>query len=294
MNKPNQQEIKPKFVHRLSSWKQFLSRIAGNNEKNQEILRKFDQHIEEDDQWDDNHRVEARALLDNILNLNVIEAEDVMVPSADIVSFSANTKISDALHEMTQKPHSRYLIWGEDRDDVVGFVHIKDMLKIIAENKHHHVTMHEIKRPVLLAVASTQVFDLLLRMRLERTHMATVIDEYGGVDGLITFEDLVEQIVGEINDEHDPLNNQQIIKMDDGSYLVDARIRLDTLEETIGPFASDEEHEECDTIGGLIVTIECRVPIVGEIIKHHTGMEFEIKSANPRLLKRLQIYQKKS
>ncbi len=255
-------------------------------EANAHIRQGLDQIFESENE----NQNQAYALLDNIVKLHHIEVEDVMIPGADIILFPATLKISDAMIQAATKPHSRYPIWGQDRDDVIGFVHIKDILRAVATNQHTQTTVADIKRNIMLAVRSTHAFDLFLRMQLERTHMALVIDEYGGVDGLITIEDLLEQIVGEIHDEHDDSPEPQITALSNGNLLIDARTRLDVLESRLGSFATDQEREECDTLGGLIVICEGRVPVVGEIIKHaNSGMEFQIKSASPRLLKSVQI-----
>ncbi|MEM7073144.1 MAG: hemolysin family protein [Pseudomonadota bacterium] len=235
-------------------------------------------------------RHEAAALVNNAMNLHALEVGDVMIPGADIIAFSANLKISETIRQAVEKPHSRYPIWGRDRDDVIGFVHIKDMLVAIVDGKQDQKNLNDIRRPILLAVRTTPAFEMLLRMRSERTHMAVVVDEHGGVDGLVTIENVLEQIVGEINDEHDSEDRGQLSQLEDGTILADARLRLDVLEARFGAFLTSEEREEADTLGGLIVTHEGRVPVVGEIIRHeHSGLEFLILSANPRLLRRIQI-----
>ena len=147
----------------------------------------------------------------------------------------------------------------------------------------------EIQRKVLFVSPSMQVLELLLQMRAERSHMALVVDEFGGVDGLVTIEDLVEEIVGEIEDEHDQTEEPQMTLNPDGSYIVDARVTIDVLEETLGTVIIEGEREDIDTIGGLVFALSGRVPIRGELIHHPSGLEFEVLDADPRRIKSLRL-----
>jgi CBS domain containing-hemolysin-like protein len=148
------------------------------------------------------------------------------------------------------------------------------------------VAVKDIVRDILFASPSIRVLDLLLEMRASRTHMAIVVDEFGGVDGLVTIEDLVEEIVGEIEDEHDT-EGPTIIRRPDGSVLADARTEIEELEKLIGEFASGEEREEIETLGGVVFRLIDRVPRRHEVIAHPSGLEFEIVDADPRRIKRL-------
>mgnify|MGYP005700548579 FL=1 len=141
----------------------------------------------------------------------------------------------------------------------------------------------------MFVAPSMRVLDLLLRMQLERNHMALVVDEFGGIDGLVTIEDLVEQIVGEIEDEHEIADDARMDRRADGSIIADARVLLEDFEEIVGDILQDEERENIDTLGGLVFNIVGRVPSRGEIVVHNCGMEFEILEGDPRRLKRLRI-----
>jgi CBS domain containing-hemolysin-like protein len=224
------------------------------------------------------------ALIVNILKLHELTAEDVMVPRADIVAADIDSGMEDLVDVMAREAHSRLPVYSEQLDNVVGFAHIKDVLTAVRRTPR--VAVKDIVRDILFAAPSIRVLDLLLEMRASRTHMAIVVDEFGGVDGLVTIEDLVEEIVGEIEDEHDT-EGPTIIRRPDGSVLADARIEIEELEKLIGEFASDEEREEIDTLGGVVFNLIDRVPRRHEVIAHPSGLEIEIVDADPRRIKRL-------
>jgi len=224
------------------------------------------------------------ALIVNILKLHELTAEDVMVPRADIVAADIDSSLDELVDVMAQDAHSRLPVYSEQLDNVVGFVHIKDVL--VSVRGTSRVAVKDIVRDILFAAPSIHVLDLLLEMRARRTHMAIVVDEFGGVDGLVTIEDLVEEIVGEIEDEHDT-DGPSIIRRPDGSVLADARTEIEELEKLIGAFATDEEREEVDTLGGIVFNLIDRVPRRHEVIAHPSGLEFEIVDADPRRVKRL-------
>ncbi len=230
-----------------------------------------------------------RVLLGNILKLRHLTAYDVMVPRADIVSVHIKSGLDDLVATMSKAGHSRYPVYRESLDDVIGIVHIKDVLKY-AEAKESF-ELSKIVRTVLISAPSMRVLDLLLEMRLSRVHMAMVVDEFGGIDGLVTIEDLVEEIVGEIEDEHDVAEGPKLIERPDGSLIADARATIEEFEELAGPVLADEEREEdIDTLGGLVFYLADRVPTRGELILHPaSGIAFEVMEADPRRVKRLRV-----
>lgn len=229
---------------------------------------------------------DERALITNILQLHEVTAADVMVPRAEISAVDAKTPLDELVKRMAAETHSRIPVYRDKLDDVIGFVHIKDVLA--AQHLKSHKLAADIVRDILFAAPSIQVLDLMLEMRAARVHMAIVVDEFGGVDGLVTIEDLVEEIVGEIEDEHDE-ETPMLVKADDGSIVADARARIEDLETLLGPFASDEEREETDTLGGIVFSIIDRVPRRFEVIAHPSGLEFEVIDADPRRIKRLRV-----
>ncbi len=230
-----------------------------------------------------------RVLLGNILELRRLSAEDVMVPRADIVSVDIETGIDELTEVMSGAAHSRVPVYRENLDDVIGIVHIKDVLKHAAAGRSFDLA--KILRTVLIVAPSMRALDLLLEMRLSRVHMALVVDEFGGIDGLITIEDLVEEIVGEIEDEHDVAEGPKLIERPDGSLVADARATIEEFEERVGPILSEEEREEdIDTLGGLVSYLADRVPTRGELIAHaSSGVSFEVMEADPRRVKRLRV-----
>jgi CBS domain containing-hemolysin-like protein len=235
---------------------------------------------------------EERLMLLNIVQFAELSAEDVMVPRADIVALDVTTTFEDVLALFTGGSHSRLPLYRSNLDDIVGMIHIKDILKALAEREAGKPSpqLLDIKRPVLFIPPSVPVPDLLLKMRTTRTHLALVVDEYGGTDGLVTIEDLVEEIVGEMEEHDSPDDEPKLEKGATGDYVADARLPVEDLEEELHmPLLDEDWEEEIDTVGGLVVALAGRVPGRGEVISHEAGIEFEVMDADPRRLKRLRI-----
>jgi len=237
-----------------------------------------------------------RLLLGNVLKLRAVTAADIMVPRADIVAIEASTPVIQALAALVKEGHSRLPVYRETLDDVTGLIHIKDVAILIADqltgDAGKTVSSHalsELIRPVLFVSPAARVLDLLLEMRLKRAHMAMVVDEYGGIDGLVTIEDVVEQIVGEIEDEHDADQGPELTLQKDGSLIADGRVALEDLEARIGKVFTDEEHETTETVGGLVASLAGRMPSRGELVRHSSGIEFEVTDSDPRLVRRLRV-----
>ena len=219
-------------------------------------------------------------LLKNILGLRDISATDVMVPRADIMSVDIDDGVDKIMGLMVAANHSRVPVTRGSLDDVVGILHIKDVAKCLYEAKAIDV-MSMLRQPIYIS-PTMRTMDLLQEMRLKRLHLALVVDEYGGTDGLITIEDLVEEIVGEINDEHDDDTSPLFDLNGDGTAMAEARVEVETLEAITGPLLDDEDRDEIETIGGLVISLAGRVPVRGEIVRHAAGVEFEILESNPR------------
>ena len=235
---------------------------------------------------------DERVLLANILNVRGRAIEDVMVPRADIVAVDADASLADVIELMTASGHSRLPVYRETLDDAVGMVHIKDVLAWRGRDEQFQLS--KLLRRVLFVAPSMEVLQLLLEMRASRTHMALVVDEFGGVDGLITIEDLVEEIVGEISDEHEKSVEPTIQHLADGNLEADARLPVEALEDHVGRMLSEEDREDVDTLGGLVVSLAGRVPIRGELIRHPSGLEFEVLEADPRRIRRVRVRQRPS
>jgi CBS domain containing-hemolysin-like protein len=226
-------------------------------------------------------------LIANILDIRDQPVSDLMVPRADIVAVDASTDRAALLRLLAQRPHSRLPVYRETLDEVIGMVHIKDVLAALAEDRDF--SLPDIVRPVSIVAPSMRVLDLLLDMRKTRQHMALIVDEFGGIDGLITIEDLVEGIVGEITDEHDRSVPAELTERPDGSLLADARVPIDVFEARVGPILDPEERDEVDTLGGFVFAMAGRVPSRGELLTHPSGLEFEIVDADPRRIKRIRV-----
>ena len=232
--------------------------------------------------------VQERALLTNVLKLRGITAVDVMLPRADIVALPDSMTFDEAMALIQAEGHSRYPVYRGQLDDIVGMVHIKDIIGAIGRAAPFSMT--SILRKPLLVVPSVPVLELLLKMREARVHMALVVDEYGGIDGLVTIEDLVETIVGDISDEHDEVDGPRMVDRPDGSMDLDARTPIEEFETRMGAVLTEEERgADIDTVGGLIFTLAGRVPAKGELVSHSSGLEFRVMDSDPRRIRRLRV-----
>ena len=220
-------------------------------------------------------------LLKNLAGLRGITASDVMIPRVDIVSVAMSDDFNEIVKQLIKTNHSRVPVRNENLDDIVGILHIKDVLaNLFLKEKKNIKSL--LKKPIFVS-PSISLLDLLYEMRIKRRHLALVVDEYGGIDGLVTIEDLVEELVGEIEDEHDLSLECRLEKMEDGSIVVEARIMIDLLEGFIQSIRTEDLNEEIETLGGFIVSIAGRVPVKGEVIKYSpSGLKFEILEADPR------------
>jgi CBS domain containing-hemolysin-like protein len=230
---------------------------------------------------------QERALLANITRLRGKTAYDVMVPRADIVAMEASLTLDQAIAAIQQEGHSRYPVYQRSLDEVLGMVHIKDVMGWLGREGF---SLQAVLRKPLFVAPSIPVLELLLQMRQQRMHMALVVDEYGGIDGLVTIEDLVETIVGDIADEHDEDAPPQAIERPDGAVDLDARLPIEAFEARFGPVLTEEERgQDLDTVGGLVFSLAGRVPVRGEVLKHPSGLEIRVLEADPRRIRRLRV-----
>ncbi len=268
-------------------WRWVRSIRSGRNGSN--IRETFEELIEQHEERESPIDDRERALLEKVLTIGELTVNDVMVPRADIIAVERHMPLDEIVGLMSAEVHSRLPVYRNTLDDAIGMVHIKDVLA--ATNGEKNKKLSDIIRSVLFVAPSIRVLDLLLQMRVARTHMALVVDEYGGIDGLATIEDLVEQIVGKIEDEHDVDEGPKLMALDDKSVLADARVTLEEFEARVGEFLTFEDREDdVDTLGGLVFSIAGRVPVRGEIIRHDSsGIEFEVREADPRRIRRIKI-----
>jgi CBS domain containing-hemolysin-like protein len=230
---------------------------------------------------------DERALIGNVLKLRTLTARDVMVPRSDIDALEIDTSVPDLIKHMTASGHTRVPVYRGTLDDVLGMVHIKDVLTAVAEGRQ--VTLRRLLRKVMFVSPAMRTMDMMIEMRAARTHMALVVDEFGGVDGLVTIEDLIEQIVGEIDDEHDETEAPKLERKPDGSLAADARASIEEFEKETGSILSDEERQNTDTLAGLVTWLAGHLPVRGEVIRHPSGLEFEVVEADARRVKRLRV-----
>ena len=261
----------------------FFKKINSNNlDKNldQELEQFVAKRINADDSSGKTLSHENE-LLKNLAGLRGITASDVMVPRVDIVSVAMSDDFNEIVKQLIKTNHSRVPVRNESLDDIVGILHIKDVLaNLFLKEKQNIKTL--LKKPIFVS-PSISLLDLLYEMRIKRRHLALVVDEYGGIDGLVTIEDLVEELVGEIEDEHDLSSECRLDKMEDGSIVVEARIIIDLLEDFIESVRKEDLSDEIETLAGFIVSIAGRVPVKGEVIKYSpSGLKFEILEADPR------------
>ena len=261
----------------------YLQRLVRPNASDNTMRGALEELIEEGTNLETPIVEEQRNLLENILNLRDRTIADVMVPRADIIAIDVNATLEQIILLINEEAHSRIPVFQKALDDAIGMVHIKAVLS--AQQKIGLINLREIIRPVLFVAPSMQVLELLLEMRAKRIHMALVVDEFGGVDGLLTIEDLVEEIVGEIEDEHDQDDEPTWKPRHDGAIDADARLEIFQFEQDVGNFVTEEEREELDTLGGLVFSLAGRVPVRGELVKHSSGIEIEIVDADPRRVK---------
>ncbi len=271
-----------------------ISRLRDRFRARQDSLREslaevIDEHLDESPDFTPVERM----MLINIMRIGQLRVDDVMVPRAGIVAAELNTPPAEIIKIFNEAGHSRLPLYRETLDEPVGMVHIKDFLRRWTEagiQDHPAFAIQEIRRDLLFVPPSMRAVDLLLKMRVTRVHMALVIDEYGGTDGLVTIEDLVEEIVGEIRDEHD-VEGPKLTPRLDGGFDADGRVEVAELEQATGlSLVPDDREYYTDTLGGLVTSLTGRVPQRGELIAHPVGVEFEILESDARSVKKIRIH----
>lgn len=251
-----------------------------------------------------------RTILQNVLKLSNVSVADVMVERSDIQAIAADINLGTLLAKFREVGHSRLPIYDDGLDNILGFIHVKDALgkitepvtdpskdvpvKLVSSVLKQKIGKFDLLRTAMFVPTFMPVGDLLQSMRASRVHMAIVVDEYGGTDGLVTIEDLLEAVVGEIEDEHDELAAALIRKVGADTYIADARAELSDVRTLIGPdFDPGEFGEEVETIGGLVFDLAGHVPKRGERVTRLEGFEFEVLAADSRRIKRLRIRRKR-
>lgn len=230
-----------------------------------------------------------REMLLNLLHFGKRTVGDIAVPRSDIIAVPTTTSFAELVKAFAEAGHSRLPVYKDNLDDVVGMVHLKDVFAILARNRKPPTTIAKLIRQPLYVPAARGVLDLLADMRAKRMHLAIVIDEYSGTEGLVTIEDLVEEIVGDIEDEHDDAPVDLLFLVEDGIWQADARAELEDVARTIDPRLGEID-EDVDTLGGLAFVLAGHVPVVGEILQHESGWQLEVTEGDERRVTRLRLH----
>ena len=234
---------------------------------------------------------EERVILHNVLSFGDTKVSDIMIPRTDIVAVPENISLDALKSHIIEQRHTRTPVYQDTLDHVLGFLHVKDLIPMMAGDRPYNVRVH--LRQMLFVPPSMKILDLLARMRAAGSHMAIVVDEHGGTDGLVTMEDVVEEIVGEIHDEHDEdeTQHERIQRINDKMIEVSARIRIEYLEKHLGlNLVSEDDADQFDTLAGMVSALAGRVPARGEFIAHHSGVRFEVVEADPRRIHKLRLH----
>ncbi len=259
----------------------------------EQLEEAIDEHEDDDDtrtgaNTGDLSRVE-REMLRNLLHFSEHTADDVAVPRADIVAIEESASFDELVAMICEHGHSRLPVYRDNLDDIVGMIHIRDAFAILAADAPNPAGIVELIRQPRFVPESMGVLDLLAEMRATRTHLAVVLDEYSGTEGIVTIEDLVEEIVGEIEDEHDDEPAPLLVALDDGLWEADARIELDDLGKQVAP-ELEEVPEDVDTLGGLAFVLAGKVPEVGDMLDHPSGWKLEILAGDEKRVTRLRLH----
>ena len=278
--------------------KRLFQKLLGQDADANAIRESLEEVIEESDRESPALSAQERLMLGNLLKFGELKLSDIMVPRAEIMAVDENVSLSELLKMFREVQHSRLPVFSETLDDPTGLIHVKDVMALLEAEPggayclSPQARITSLRRPILFAPPSMRALDLLLKMQSTHTHLALVIDEYGGTDGLVSIEDIIEEIVGDIADEHD--DDATVLKPDGEGFIADARMDLDDFQAQTGhdllPADGDEEKEhDIDSLGGLVVSLLGRVPQRGEIVAHPDGTEFQVLDADPRRVRRLRV-----
>jgi CBS domain containing-hemolysin-like protein len=276
-------------------WRGLKALLFGEEERTslrqelEDVITNYDEHETTAPIKDDLAPVE-RQMLRNMLHFGEHSVDDVAVPRADIIAISQDASFADLMALFVEAGHSRIPVYEGSLDKVTGMIHIRDAFAILARGDAHPETLQSLIRQPLYVPQSMGVLDLLAEMRAKRTHLAIVLDEYSGTDGLLTIEDLVEEIVGDIEDEHDDEREEMLVPLESGMWDADARAELDDIAETIDPKLADVD-SDVDTLGGLAFIIAGKVPGVGDMLLHQeSGWRLEIIEADSKRVTRVRLH----
>ena len=272
--------------------KRLYHALTGQDSSSAAIRESLEEVIEESELESTAISAQERVMLANLLRFGEVRLSDVMVPRAEIIGVDESLSLAELVEVFREAQHSRLPVYRGTLDDPTGLVHLKDVLaRLNAEDDCYRLTpssIAQLRRPILFAPPSMRALDLLLKMQQTHTHLALVIDEYGGTDGLVSIEDIIEEIVGDIADEHDEAD--VIVKPDGDGVIADARMDLDDFKAQTGhDLEVADSEQDIDSLGGLVTSLLGRVPQRGEIVAHPNGYEFLVLEADPRRVRRLRV-----
>ena len=273
-------------TEKKSLFKNWLIKRLLSNETTREEALNYIASNDEDKNIEDTEENNEKNLIKNILSLDDKSVEDIMVPRAEIVSIEIKQNMKEILSLIENESHSRMPVYENNLDNVLGFLHVKDLIK---NNNENQFELKKIIRDILYVAPKSPILDLLKRMRSSRIHIGLVVDEFGGVDGLITIEDLVEEIVGEIEDEHDADDTEEIFKkIDDKTILVKSSYKIEDMEKYYDVKIKIDD-EEIDTVGGLLFFLANKVPKNSQVYNYENILQFKVIKASARRIESLQI-----
>jgi len=276
---------------RRSLWKGLRRLLGGDHDQSLRaaLEEAIDEHEDEGDASEGDLSPLERQMVRNLLHFSEHDADDVAIPRGEIVAVSASASWDELVAMFAEHGHSRMPVYRDSLDEIVGMMHLKDVFPFLATPKAPPRDWTVLMRQPLFVPQARGALDVLADMRASRVHLAVVIDEYSGTDGIITIEDLVEEIVGEIEDEHDDAPTDLLVPLEDGTWEADARAELDDVGERIDPRLAEVE-EDVDTIGGLAFLLAGQVPPVGAMLAHSSGWKLEVTAGNERHVTRLRLH----
>lgn len=276
-------------------WRSLKALLFGNSDDNslraqiEEVIDDHENDAETDPKGNPDLSSLELEMLRNMLHFSEHRVDDIAVPRADMIAIEASAPFSDFVEIFSEHGHSRIPVYRENLDDIIGMIHIKDIFAIVAKGGKFPDDITPFLRQPRFVPESMGVLDLLAEMRATRTHLAIIFDEYNGTEGLVTIEDIVEEITGEIEDEHDDEPVPMLVKLDNGIWEADARAELDDVGDAIDP-ALEKIDEDVDTIGGLCFVLAGHIPTVGEKLEHPSGWILEITDADDRRVTKLRLH----
>jgi CBS domain containing-hemolysin-like protein len=281
-------QTEPRVRPRAMAWLKNLVRgkASNSNEQLQEALEEYIEELKESD-LDDESADNQKELITNVLNTRDLRVADVMIPRANIVAIEQNASMDDLKRLFAERQFSRLPVYADSLDHVIGWLHIKDILNCLLENRP--CVLSEMIREAMIVYPGLPIMDLFKMMREDKKHMALVVDEHGGIDGLVTMNDVIEAIVGDMHDEFEHDEPVKYSERPDGSITADARMEMDEFEERYGRFLSPDEREDIETLGGLAFHIAGHVPKRGEILKHPSGVTLDILDADQSKVNRVRV-----